>query len=149
MASIPWWVQLLGSGFGTAVLSALGWLFKRLFDWAGEKTKLDFLKRLDDLVMAVISDIYNTLVQQAKNAKADGKLTEHERQRFKTMAIQAIKGYLGTKGMTQLIAILGGKAASVDGFLGAAVEKQITASKNAARGSSLRVPFPQQVHKAL
>ena len=136
----PWWHLVLVDvliGFGAIVLGLLGRALTVAFDWMAEKTKLSFLARVDDALMDIVSELYTTEVEHAKKARSDGKLTQEEKDRFKTLAAEGLKQWMGTKGLAQLGKIFNGSA---EHAIKAKIEKAVAVSKNAgklARGSDI------------
>lgn len=115
-------------GLGGVAIEFLRRGLNKLFDHFAESSKLAFLARVDDLMMDVVTDIYNSEVEAVKAATADGKLSADEKARFKQIAVDRLKGQLSTDGLGKLVGLFGEAA---NDALAAKVEKAVTAAKNA------------------
>lgn len=141
-----WWHRLLVDlvlGFGVAILGLLAKLLTSLFDFIAEKSGWAFLARVDDLMMEIVNDIYQAEIQPLKAAKADGVVTADELAKFKDVAIDRARSYLGMKGIKKLAGMVNG--AGLNEVLGAKVERAVKASKvlgTAGKGSRLDPPKP-------
>lgn len=129
-ADAPWWQKMLltaFAAFGTAVAGLLGKLLHYLADLAAQKSKLAWLARLDESIMAVVNGLAATVVQSAKQKTADGKLTKAEAEQFKRDAVQALKNIFTVK---TLMKVLGAQTSDeLDKALGDRVEVAVTRTK--------------------
>jgi len=133
MEPMAWWQSLLitlATGLGTVLIGLLGRALNKLFNYLAEKSNLAFLGRVDETMMAIVTDLYNTEVEALKAAAADGKLTAEEKAMLKTKAVDSLKSWLGPKGVGELGKIFNGSA---DAALAAHVEKAVTIAKNAGK----------------
>jgi hypothetical protein len=94
---IPWWGQLLitaGSAFGSLLLALGARYLGKLTSYLAEKTKLGFIANVDEVLMGVVTDLYNTQVEHWKAAAKDGKLTDQEKAQAKALALAWAKRLL-------------------------------------------------------
>jgi hypothetical protein len=90
-----------------------------------QKTKLAFLAQVGEVVGAKVSELMQIEAEALKEAAADGKLTEAEKEGLKQKAIDWAKSLLDPA----MLADLFGGADKVDAGLGAVVESQVRALK--------------------
>ena len=135
--AIPWWYDVLPV-VGTAAIAALGWLLKLLTNWLATKVKSEYwsgvITRADDLALRIVNDTYQNTVQKMKEAKADGKLSQAEKDQVKGAALKSLKDLLGTKGLREIAKLLGADS-SVEGFLSTTVEHAVATAKNVGAAS--------------
>lgn len=135
---VTWWQQALialAGTAGTAVLGALAWAMRRLFDWLSEKTKLEFLSRVDDLALDVVTELWNSEVRHLKAAAADGKWTSGEKKKIAKLAVTTLKSYLGERGMKKLAWVVTGDGSTIHKLLRSKIEKAVTTAKNAGKAA--------------
>jgi len=65
------------------------------------------LLRLDDAVRTAVRDVHQRIRSQISEATEDGKLSPSEARGIKDAAVDAVKGYLGDKGLAELKRVLG------------------------------------------
>lgn len=104
--------------FTKALASAVGLLSSKVRN----ETLRGIVERLDDLVLKVVNEVYQTYVREIKNAREDGTLTEEEKAEAKRIAIAKLKEYLGPKGLTELHWLVTGNA---DDFLSTLIENTV------------------------
>lgn len=109
---------------GLTLLSA--WLAKLIT----AKVKGEYLRgvlvRLDEAVFTAVKSVAQTYADTLKSAREDGKLEPAERQEAKRRALNALKSYLGTKGIGELGKILGlASAKQVEEYLAGKVEAAV------------------------
>ncbi len=129
----PWWAQLIVTALGALGTFALGMLAKylgKLTDWAAEKTRLVFLKNVDEIVMGVVIDLYNTQVETWKAAGEDGKLTPAEVARAKSLALNSAKAFIDWERWSSMFGV------SSDIALESRIERAVTVAKNTAKSSA-------------
>ena len=114
-------VAVLVLGIGTAV----PFLVRKVkYEYAK-----DVLDRLGEFAILVVREMWQTVVQAAKAASPDGKLTSETAKEVKGAAIEKLKSYLGPKGISALLWLLGLSNKSLEELLGGAIEAAITAEK--------------------
>ena len=108
----------------TAVVGLIG---KFLVDKIkSEKVRLYVGRALDEVYDAV-AEVYQVYVAELKEAKADGKLTQEEKDKAKHMAVETAKANIGAKGLARLARVLG--IDSIDQWLESKVEATIARKK--------------------
>lgn len=113
------------------LLTALGgvavWAIGLLATWLHEKAKSSKLARVGavvtDLANSVVAELNATLKPQLAAALADGKLTDEEKAKLKSTALEILKTKLPT-GLQSLAASFFGEA--VDTWLAGHVERAVT-----------------------
>lgn len=111
------------------LVAGLTWLSAKLAQLIKAKVKNEYLRgvlvRLDEAVFTAVKELQQTVVDAIKEATADGKITEAEKQRIKQAAIDNVKSHLGPKGLEELGHILGLGSGSVDGLIASKVEAAV------------------------
>ncbi len=80
----------------TPVLLALAnSLARKLEAWLESKTTNETLKRIEHEAFEVVASIAQSVAEPIKEAAADGKLTDEERQRIKGIALDKLRERLG------------------------------------------------------
>lgn len=128
----PWWAQLIVTALGALGTFALGMLAKylgKLTDWVAEKTSLAFLRNVDEIVMGVVIDLYNTQVETWKAASADGKLTPAEVSKAKALAFGSARALVDWDQWGAMFGV------SSDIALETRIERAVTVAKNTARAA--------------
>jgi hypothetical protein len=134
---IPWWGQALialASTFGTALLGLLGRLLNQAFKYLAEKTRLAFLGEVDEFIMGYVTLLYNTEVEAAKDAAADGKLTEEEKQKFAAIPVELAKEHFGWNKLSKAL------GAGAEGWMASRVERGVTVAKNSGKAARASAP---------
>lgn len=129
---IPGWLQAiiaLAGAFMTFVLEIARRYFGKLMDLAAEKTKLAFLAQLDEIVMDRVAELWQTEGEALKEAAADGKLTQAEKDGLKQKAVDWAMGWLDP----QILIDLFGTPAKAREAIGAKVDKHVVKAKNAGK----------------
>lgn len=137
---VPWWGKVLialASAFGTAIVALLARLLNRLFAYFARRAKLAFLADVDEVIIGFVSETGNELVEHAKVAAKDGKLTKAERNHFKRIPIRKAKEHFGLEALGELVGSVSEDV--IDRFLGSRVEKAVTIDK-AVKATSAPVP---------
>jgi hypothetical protein len=111
------------------LLAALTWAAAKLAQLIRAKVQNEYLKgvlvRLDDAVFTAVKDIEQSVVEQIKEASADGKITDDEKKRIKEKALASVRSHLGTKGLAEVARILGLDGGALDGLLSSKVEAAV------------------------
>ena len=122
-----------------ALAGALGlWALLRgklgeLFDYLAVKTKVDFLRHVDDILIGAAGQAYDDGIDWAKTALADGKVTPAEWRDLKERALSLGMGLLD---LEQLCGYVG----DADAYLETRVGHALAVSK--ARGAGAKKPAP-------
>lgn len=130
------------------LLAALTWAAAKVAQLIRAKVQNEYLRgvlvRVDDAVFTAVKAVQQTVVEQIKEASADGKITDDEKKRIKEQAIATVKAHLGTKGLSEVGTILGLDGGALDGFLSSKVEAAVhdlrrsaAIVNGAAKGASL------------
>lgn len=92
-------------------LAAITWAGTSLARYIQSKVKNEYLKnaltRLDDAVVNAVKFVQQTVVDAIRDANKDGVITDVEKANIKQKAIDAVKSYLGKKGLLEIAKILG------------------------------------------
>ncbi len=130
--------DVLNSGLlllGNALLALLAFGLKKLTDWIAAKVTNEFaagvISRADDLAIKVVRDVYQAYIKPIKDA-GDGRATPAVKETAKGKAVDMLKGYLGEKGIKEIVKLLGGDG-ELDAFLSSLIENAVTDSKNAGK----------------
>jgi hypothetical protein len=111
------------------LLAALSWLSLQAAGLIKTRTKHENVKgtllRLDDAVFVAVRQIQQVIVEQLKAASADGTLTAEERDQVKTATLDAVRSYVGPKGVLEICKILGLGDAELERVLGPRVEAAV------------------------
>src|SRR5262245_55894757 len=86
----PWWAALLiglATTLGPILIGLLGRWLHKLTESAAERSKLDFLRGLDELAIGVVTELFQVGLKAAKQAAPDGKLTAQQKAEAKRGAI--------------------------------------------------------------
>lgn len=114
--------------FGGAIVTTLTAVLAKLFQYLSGKVKSgkvsDIIMRVDDLAIKVVSDVHQTYVKEIIKAKSDGVLTKDEQGTAKKKAIEALRLYLGPKGLNELKWLITGDS-GLDNFLGSVIENVV------------------------
>lgn len=110
-------------------LAGLTWLSLKLAEFIRAKVDHTYLQgvllRLNDSVLIAVKDVEQRLVEEARDATQDRKLTPQEARRFKEVAMGQLRSYLGPKGLQELSRILGLSSAGVNSVLDAKIEAAV------------------------
>lgn len=89
-------------------LALLGLIGVRINQWVASKTKNEnvagILYRLNTVAMDAVKEVYQTYISALTET---GSLTPEAAARAKTLALQAIKAHMGTKGLAEVKTVLG------------------------------------------
>jgi hypothetical protein len=111
------------------LLAALSWLSLQAAGLIKAKIKHENVKgtllRLDDAVFVAVRQIQQVIVDQLKAASADGTLTSAEREQVKVATLQAVRSYVGPKGLLEICKILGLGDGELECVLGPRVEAAV------------------------
>lgn len=133
-------LQLLSPVF----LAALTWAASKLAQLIRAKVKNEDLKgallRLDDAVLSTVKDLQQTLVEQLKAARADGRITEAEKQQLKNKALAAAKASLGTAGRAEVAKAFGLDADAFDALLSSKLAAAVHDLRRTAPPSGTAAP---------
>lgn len=115
--------------FSPVLFLALTWVAGRLAQLIRTKIQNEHLKnlllRLDDAVLTVVKDLQQRMVQQAKHASVDGKITEDEKKLIKETALALVKVNLGAVGRVQLSRTLGMQDREMEVLLSSKIEAAV------------------------
>src|SRR6266545_852758 len=110
----PEWWNVAGQAIlalSPVLLAALSWLSLQAAGLIQVKVKHENVRgtllRLDDAVFVAVRQIQQVIVDQLKAASADGTLTADERRHVKVATLEAIRSYMGPKGILEICRILG------------------------------------------
>tara|TARA_R100000808_G_C2149301_1_gene157684 strand:+ start:1413 stop:1907 length:495 start_codon:yes stop_codon:yes gene_type:complete len=131
------WIKLLGEGIpwivGVALVPVLLWCGKYLKRLIEEKVKYDMVKRAllktNQVVFGVVSELSQTMADEFKAAAEDGKLTDQEKARLKSIAISKSKDLVFGETWDALKAEFGGNSGA-DNFLSGEIEKAVRVVNN-------------------
>lgn len=122
-------LELVGSG----LIAALGTLAAQGVRLLSAHIKREYWRnvthRLQVAAMNAVKDVYQTYVNAIKAANADGVLTAAEQAEAKKRAIEAAKAYLGAKGISEVIRVLGIEPGALDALIGKEVEAAVWDTK--------------------
>jgi uncharacterized protein YidB (DUF937 family) len=130
--------------FAKFATEILGPVFLLILTWAGtslaryiqSKVKNEYLKnaltRLDDAVVNAVKFVQQTVVDALKEANKDGVITNVEKDQIKQKAVEAVKSYLGKKGLLEIAKILG----LDDGGLANLISQRIEAAVHDLKASN-------------
>lgn len=128
--------DLLGTlvpAVGSLLIALLSWVAVYAANLIKAKVANTYLQgvlvRLDDAVYTAVKMVTQTYVDAIKEASADGTLTADEKMAAKQKAIDAVKDYLGAKGLATIAQVLGLTGSAVDSFLGAKIEAAVATTK--------------------
>ena len=111
------------------LLAALSWLSLQAAGLIMTRIKHENIKgtllRLDDAVFVAVRQVQQVVVEQLKAASADGALTAAERRQVKVATLEAIRLYMGPKGILEICRILGLKDEELERVLGPRVEAAV------------------------
>jgi hypothetical protein len=111
------------------LLAALTWTAARGAQLITAMVKNEYLRgvlvRVDTAILAVVREIQQVTVDTIKAARADGKLTPEERAGIQKAALDAVKSYLGPKGLAEITRIFGLDTLGVERFLTTRVEAAV------------------------
>ena len=98
------------------------------------------LMRLNDSITTVVRSMNQTLVQEYRKAKVDGKLNKEEAEQIKGEALAEITELWGYKGMLEAQKVLGISEESLTKRIMHGIEVAVAESK-----PSLPLPLPEQL----
>lgn len=111
------------------LMAALTWVAAKVAQLISAKVKNEWVRgviaRLDDAVLNAVREVEQSVVDEIKAARADGKLTAAERARVKAQAIDSIRSHLGLKGLGELARVLGLEDGCLDKLLSTRVEAAV------------------------
>jgi hypothetical protein len=126
-----WWNVLAQAllALSPFLLAALSWLSLQLAGLIKAKVKHENVRgtllRLDDAVFVAVRQVYSTVVEELKAAAADGVLTAEERQAVKRAVLDAVRSYVGPKGLLEVGRALGLGDDELDRVLGPRVQAAV------------------------
>ena len=119
----------------------IAWLGRRVGELIQAKVSNETLQgvliRLDGAVVTAVKDLQQTVVDEAKAAAEDGRISREECRRIKGKAIRQVKSFLGPKGLRELVEVLGLGELNAEDFIGSKVEASVLDLK---RANALAVP---------
>lgn len=115
--------------FGALLIAVLGVLLRRLGDYVTSRIHNESVaacvRRLDDLALRVVKDVYQSYVAPLKDGDA---WDTNSQMRAKESALRAMRSYLGPKGLQELEKVFG-LDGSVNELLGTFVESAVHDNK--------------------
>jgi hypothetical protein len=126
-----WWD--LGSraviALAPILVAVLGYVSMKAAELLQAKVKNEYLQgilvRLDDAVFTAVCEVQQVVVDKLKSESTDGHLDATGRAHVKAAALEAVRSYLGPKGLTQVGRVLGIPSAGVDRHLESRVEAAV------------------------
>jgi hypothetical protein len=136
--------------YGTQTISwllaaVLGPLLARLLaGYVKNQRIVGVLNRLGGLVHDVVAEVTQTFVEELKRGRADGKLTIVERKEAKRRALMALKQYLGSRGIAELLRVIGLPEPALDAWLSTRIESELVRAKlvQGLRNGGRKLPLP-------
>lgn len=127
-------VHVVFQALGGLVLALMTWGCGELVKLVRRKSKSELLsnvtQRLTWAAQKAVRSVYQTYVAAIKEGRADGKLTQAEKDEAKKQAIAKAKSYLS---LPELMKLFGGKGqAPIDELIGDAVEAGVNEVKKNA-----------------
>ena len=111
------------------VLAGVSWLIVKATSWFQAQTKNAYLGgvigRLGVFVDTTVRALEQTIVQELKDANADGVLSAAEAAKIKADALGQLKSLLGAKGLKELVSVLGIDPSGIDRFLSDHIEAAV------------------------
>jgi hypothetical protein len=111
------------------LLAALSWLSLQAAGLIKAKVKHENVRgtllRLDDAVFVAVRQIQQVLVDRLKAARVDGTLTADEGRQVKLATLEAVRSYVGPKGILEICRILGLKDVEFERVLDPRVEAAV------------------------
>ena len=89
----------------------------------------DILLGLETVAADAVAEVWQTSVEAAKKASADGRLPRETAEAAKAAAVATVKSYLGAKGLEALCRALGIGQADADRVISNKIEKAISEAK--------------------
>lgn len=116
------------------LLTVLSWAAYQAAAWIRAKVGNELAQRallgLTNGAETVVAELAQTTVAALKEAAGDGKLTAEEVEDIRREALGKLKSYLGPKGLSLIMDMLGTKdAKTVDRFLLATIEAEVDLRK--------------------
>lgn len=112
-------------------LSLLGWLAFKASQLINAKVENECLRatllRLNDAVFTAVREIEQTLVSGCKSESADGKLSFDQQEQARQGALNAVKGHLGERGLSEIARVLGIERGGVEPLLSCRIEAAVHA----------------------
>jgi hypothetical protein len=130
-SSAEWWNVAAQAilALSLVLLAALSWLSLQAAGLIKAKVKHENVRgtllRLDDAVFVAVRQIQQVVVDQLKAASADGTLTADERRQVKMATLEAVRSYVGPKGVLEICRIMGLKDDELERVLGPRVEAAV------------------------
>jgi hypothetical protein len=130
-SSSEWWNVAAQAilALSPILLAALSWLSLHAAGLIKTKVKHENVRgtllRLDDAVFVAVRHIQQVVVDQLKAASADGTLTTEERRQVKVATLEAVRSYVGPKGVLEICKILGLGNDDLERVLGPRVEAAV------------------------
>lgn len=122
----PWLHKALAWLLASGLVTSLIW--KVVSSVRNEYAKGVIQRAFTEVKSAVLA-VHQTYVSEISIARADGKLTEAEKDLAKDMAVNEVKAYLGWRGLKALGRVLGLDASMLDSWLDGKVETAVAELK--------------------
>jgi len=103
---------------------------------------IGLLQRLHIAVAGGVQSVQQRWVDAIKEGRADGKLDQQERARANQEAKQAALAYLGTKGLGEIMKVLGLGDGEMERLLNATVESEVRKMKPSSAGAKKTTAAP-------
>ena len=134
---LPFGGEILAMIVSAVVLPVIGWLGKKLASYLDGKIENDMMRsalgKLNTVAFSVVADLSQQLADKFKEASADGKLTDEEKDQLKDLAVSQVKKLLSLKTWGVLTDEFGEEGA------GDLVASQIEAAVRANKSPTLNI----------
>ncbi len=111
------------------LIAGLGWVGKKVADLIQAHVKNAYLRgtliRLDYAAVNAVKEVEQTTAKAAREAAADGKISEQDVDRIKAAALSSAKAYLGKKGLGEVLGVLGLGEAEAHQVIGGRIESAV------------------------
>jgi hypothetical protein len=118
-------MEVLAPAIATLLTALVGLLVKWLSTKIGNEQAVRVLFDLGAIVQDVVAATEQTLVSKLKAARADGKLTDAEKEDVLKSALDTVKQHLGERGMAMLAKATGLGATAVEGLIKTKIEATV------------------------
>ena len=138
--AVPVWAYVLigvGMTFGGALIALLKIGLGKLTDYLADKTGLLFLTKVDEMLLGIVTAVYQDQVEGWKKASADGKLTKAECELAKATAISSLKRAFKVEELEDLFDVA---ADDLNEAIGHRVELAKTKAQNAGKAARAGAP---------
>lgn len=117
--------------FGAAAIALAGWALAKLTDFLSQKAGNEYWKgvisRLDDAAINAVKSVHQAFVSGLKNKD---KFSDEDKKQAKAMALDALKSYMGQKGLDELMKLFNSDSKELDQKLNDKIESAVNDMKN-------------------